>query len=684
MNHRHRNNPYDETRPIMVWSITDAVIEDPAVREREFRDIAEAGFGGVAAFVRCSRYSWDDPLAVAAWRHINDACRSRGLQCWLGPDPRFVSHKLAQDSTGLEVLLFGNAGKADVVPNTAPVRDGRYSIRCLLPPRHVHTLTDVAIEFFPIGLARVYAFRNGSEALGRNDIIDITAGARLFHNARDGYVEAFGTMPKRSGEWSVIAFFHVRTNHVDFSSRLHLQRYGKMLEQLRKAGCRPNGIMWDEPGYTCQYGSLPWSPSIRKSYQGGKPSSLERDLWKLAFEAEDSSHIPVRLRYYQTVQNSVTRAEMDLRRTVRRLWGPGTILGIHDTWHFESADMCDMNHGSMDLWDSARAKSGGFVDLGGVSLLNDPDSSWYSNLAAMSVVASSLGKMSKLPLAYNNLWTVGDDDGQGWQKSVMEHCAKVMALFGTRWLAHAYGPAGTIGQERTFLGTPELPGYPNHSTWTSFPEWNAFVSRELNMVDKQLPETNVLLLYPVESLYAWADSRADKAAAEIFSLLCSLLDQHVQVDVLATSAVRKGRWSRNQFRVGSKTYDFVLCPHARIIDRQLFRVLKSVTQRVLFLFDAPAQFENGKPVPDAPASVPASEGLARIQSMNELRPVHAPEHSWVTMTRTRRGIIVSLAPSRAGYRYGGEVRMGNRSILLSETNQLKRILFPPAGQPVML
>ena len=685
MSYRRGINPFNETRPMMVWSITDAVIEDRSVREKQFRDTAESGFGGVAAFVRCSRYSWDDPLAMATWRQINDACRSRGMQCWLGPDPRFVSHKLTQDSTGLEVLLFGNAAKADVVPNTAPVRDGRYSIRCMLPPRHVHTLTDVAIEFSPIRLAKVYAFRNGRTALGRKDIVDMTAGARLFHNVRDGYVEAFGIMPKRTGnDWSVIAFFHVRTNHVDFSNRLRLQRYNRMLQQLKKAGCRPDGIMWDEPGYTCQYGSLPYSPAIRKSYQAGKPSSLERDLWKLAFEAEDSSHIPVRLRYYHTVQNSITRAEMDLQRTVRRLWGPDTVLGIHDTWHFESADMCDMNHGSMNLWDSARAKSGGFVDLGGVNLLKDQDSSWYSNLAAMSVVASSLGKMGKLPLAYNNLWTVGDDEGQGWQKSVMEHCVNIMALFGTRWLAHAYGPAGTIGQERTFLGTPELPGYPKHSTWTSFPNWNAFVSRELDKVDKQLPQANVLLLYPVESLYALANARADRVAAEIFSLLCSLLDEHVQVDVLATTAAGTGRWSKNQFHVGSKTYDFILCPHARVIDRRLLQILNMAKERVLFLFDSPAHFENGKRIRTAPPSVSASGGLARIRSMNELKPVYAPEHSWVTMTRTKRGTIISLAPSRAGYRYGGEVRMGNQSIVLPETNQLKRILFPPAGQPVIL
>ena len=158
----------------MVWSITDAVIEDGELLVKQFRDLADAGFGGVAAFVRCSRYSWDDPMAVDAWRHINELCHRHGMKCWLGPDPRFVSHKIVHNSSGLELLLFGNAAKADVVPNTANVRDGRYTIRCTLSPRHVHTLTDVAIEFLPIGLAGVYAFRRGKTRLGRKDIVDIT------------------------------------------------------------------------------------------------------------------------------------------------------------------------------------------------------------------------------------------------------------------------------------------------------------------------------------------------------------------------------------------------------------------------------------------------------------------------------------------------------------------------------
>lgn len=680
------SNQSDDPRTLMVWSITDAVIENRDILERQFDDLVKAGFGGVAVFVRCSRYSWDDPLAMQTLRSVGALCRRNRMRYWIGPDPRFVSHRIVRDGSGLELVLFGDTSKAGKVPNTAPVQSGRYSIRCLLPPRHVHTLTDVAVEFVPVGIARVYAIRNGGKPLGRRDVIDITADARMFYNARDRYVEAFGRVPERIKDtWSVVAFFHVRTNHFDFSDRAHLQRYAGMLRVLKAQGCRPDGVMWDEPGYTCQYGSLPYTPAVRKMYRTARSSDLDGELWKLAFEAEDSSHIPVRLAYYRSVQGSITRAESNLRSTALRLWGPATMVGIHDTWHFESADMCDMNHGSMDLWATTKAKTGGFVDLGGVNQLKDPSSPWYANLAAMSVVAASLGKSSAHPVVYNNLWTVGDDNGKGWQHEVMDHCVNVMGLFGTRWLAHAYGPAGTIGQERSFLGTPELPGYPHHSTWASFPVWNRRLPEHLDLIGNRLPEANILVLYPVESLYGLADQRANGVAGDVFNLILSLLDEHFHVDVLSTPIARRGSWRKEQFHVGWGAYDVVICPHASVMNRALFKRLTKRKERVLFTHTEPAWFEDGKHIRPVPATIPTTTGLvSRLKAHPGLRPVHAPDRSWVTMVTGKKGIMVSLAPSRAGYEFEGTVSLGNRSITLQRSSQLTRILFPSEGEPLVL
>jgi len=187
-------------------------------------------------------------------------------------------------------------------------------------------------------------------------------------------------------------------------------------------------------------------------------------------------------------------------------------------------------------------------------------------------------------------------------------------------------------------------------------------------------------------LYVLADLRADKAAADMFALILSLLDNHFHVDVLATTVARNGHWYGKQFCIGAGKYDFVLCPHATIVDRKLLRILNAAKDKVLFPHEAPTHFEDGKSIPTSllhDSSEPG-EVLARLKSLSELRTVKAPEQCWVTITQTKQGTIVSLAPSRFGYRYSGEVRIRDKSIMLAETDQLERILFPPVGEPVHL
>ncbi|RPH37699.1 hypothetical protein EHM92_01995 [bacterium] len=664
---------------LLFWTLTDEVIERPEVLERQFHHIRESGFGGVAAFVRCSRYTWHDPLARKALKTIGKLCKQYHIQIWIGPDPRFVSRKLIMPSGGLEVILFGDRARADVFPNLGPVVNGAFSVRCDISPRHVHTLQEVAIEYAPGGIERLYALRMNEDSLTPVEVQDVSPYARLFYNARDHYVEAFGKLPARfqEGEWKALAFFRASTNHVDFADRAQMRRYLEMVGDLKAEGCHADGLMWDEPGFTCTYGTLPFSPGIRKSYERLRGRTVGPELWKLALESEDGSHVRVRAAYYQAIQRVLNEANLRFMREAKRLWGPGTVSGIHDTWHFESADMCDMNHGSLDLWQAGQSKTGGFVDLGGIDKLRDSAAPWNAHLAAMSVICASLGRLSAGRYAYNNLWTVGDDDGQGWQATVMDHCVNTMALFGTRWLAHCYGPVGTIGEESSFLGSPPMPGYPEHSTWPFFPVWNRRLHSHVAAVGQKLPESNVLVLFPVEALYALAGPAADRAANMIFELLLALLDSHYHVDVLSTSACHGALWSRGELVLGDHRYRAVVAPFATA--EQSSSLHLSGKKPVFFL--------HSMAMPDRKrVGGTTTEGLLQwLAYIPGIRPVSAPSGSWTSMTRVREGMVVTLSPSRHGYRYTGNVSLDGETVeLLEERGGLTRILFPRSGEPQVL
>jgi hypothetical protein len=343
--------------------------------------------------------------------------------------------------------------------------------------------------------------------------------------------------------------------------------------------------------------------------------------------------------------------------------------------------MCDMNHGSLDLWEGLRSKSAGFVDLGGIDALRDAASPWYANLAAMNVMASTLGKFSRDGRAYNNLWTVGDDDGSGWQKEVMDYCVTTMELFGLRWLAHAYGPVGTVGQERSFLGSPPLPGYPDHSTWPVYPQWNARLRSHCELLEDNLPQAHLLVLFPVESLYALGDQRADQLSLEVFRLVLALLDRGYQIDVLSPRMAGRGRWTRDGFAVGRQHYDALVYPFGHVLPELHAGLFRGAGNRILVAYDHPRVDERGRAVRLGQYRLTPTRDdlLAALETFPSLRPIRGPECTWSTLTETTRGTVVCLAPSRYGHTVEGRLVYGSREVELPQTRGLASILFAHDG-----
>ncbi|MFZ5517131.1 MAG: hypothetical protein ACOY90_10865 [Candidatus Zhuqueibacterota bacterium] len=659
----------------MMWAITDQVIENETVLDQQFFDLLRAGFGGVAAFIRCSRYTWDQPVAQQALARIRSLCQENGICFWAVPDPRFLARLLMEKFGGLPVLLYGDQVLAKQVPNVAPVQQNRFNIRCYIPPRHCHMVNEVAIDFTPAGIEKIYAVRKGRAAFGAADVLDATPAATFFYHAKEKYVEAFGQFEPPEGDWQIIAFFKFIARHVDYSNPSHMEYYIERLMHFARVVGPADLLMWDEPGYTCVYGALPFSDAIQAKCGEMTGQALSDNLWKIALDCEDQSHIPLRTAYFKIVQDTVVAAQKKSWEAVSEVWHQPS-CGVHDTWHWEYGDMCDMNHGSLDLWQGLESKDGGFVDVGNINLLKEKDSFHYANVAAVCAINKSLGRFSQGKFAYNNLWTAGKD--ADWQVGVMDYCVNLMALLGLNWFAHIYGPVGTIGEEGSFLGDNPMPGYPHHSTWQWFPEWTQRLRQHAEAVGHRLPMANVLLVFPVESMQALANNRADALARDIFNLILNLMDEHYHVDIVSPTVFAAGGWDKDRFSVHGYDYEVVLLPHASVVPEPVAAILKHGADRTLYIFSRPTWTNRGVAV-----SLPVQHWAENQQQVLDwlcgwdgLRRVTAPENCWVSLTPLENGVMVTLMPSRFGSSYAGEVRCGGASLQISETSQLQRLFFP--------
>ena len=278
---------------------------------------------------------------------------------------------------------------------------------------------------------------------------------------------------------------------------------------------------------------------------------------------------------------------------------------------------------------------------------------------------------------------MGDDNGEGWQTTVMDHCVNSMAIFGLRWMAHAYGPVGTIGEERSFLGSPELPGYPHHSTWPHFPGWNLRLTAHLDAVERRLPDSNVLVVFPVETLYSLAGPPADAAATEIFRLVLALLDRRFQVDVHSSTLVCSGRWEKGAFVLGDSRYEAVIFPFPDVVSPETLALMRKGRKRIRCMKGVPRRLVKGKPcaLPGCASADAIAPVVEWLQSVCGVLPLEAPAGSWVTVTPLKHGAMVSLCPSRHGAAYSGRLQYRGAAIVLPESNGLTRVFFPGDGEP---
>jgi len=664
---------------MMMWALDDRPILDAGMLRESYEDIRSRGFEGIELFVRCSRFSWADEAARRAIAKISGWCLEDGLAFWLGADPRFVAEGLHKARHRMTVLAYGDS----TTPRIAPVlrnigQGGRYRDRCLIEPRVTHILSGGAVQFRFEGIERVFAVKTVSGGCAVESVVDITETARPRFIGIDlgKAIEIEGEWrAPNHGRWRVLRFLRFTTNQYDFAHAPSAAEYAELLRLLKRENADADGLLWDEPGYICREGVLPFSDGIRRLVAERHGRDWESHVWRLAMDADDGSHTATRLQYYRAVQDTVMTAQEQAKRDAVSAWKKPLVLGIHDTWRWESADMNDMLHGSLDLWRSLRIKTGAWVDLGSIDLLESPRSHFHKNLAMNAALGASLARRASPQLAHNNLWIGGDGQDDATRNSIMLHCIRVLAAFGHCWTAHIYGPAGILDDAASFLGLPAVPGYPGHGTWKELPAYVSLLKSHRSLTGGALPKADVLMVFPVESMYMLGPSRASKAADEIFSLVLALLDAHVQVDIAAPTAFA----DYSPPLPLADAIKAILLPHCAELTPGLKIFIASRSIETIFLFGKPCPDRDGGEDFGIRASFLPDLACLRdfILKRPDLKSGEAPRGSWLTVTRLPQADLITLCPARHGRKYGGVLEHMGTRLRVPASSSMQRFVFHP-------
>jgi len=579
--------PRDAIMFPIFWTWSDRQIDDRALLVREIDDIARAGYGGVYAMLRATRYHLFDPEVTEAAAFASRLCRERGLRFIWGADPRFgATHIVRKTGVGANLLMVNKefqtrlsvpagADPETALLNESKVEGGRYSLRYNYPARRdLHMLTEVSLWLNPVAVEKVYAYRREGGRVVRSSVRDITAGHHLFINRAQNYVEVFGTADLPAGDWRVFAFPRFDTNMYAYDSPEHEREFLALVDSYKPRGVDLQGFWWDEPGYYFQFGHYAISTSVYDDFARKYGYRLEDVLYALPLGLDDESHVRVRHDYFNLLMDYVFGGERRLLERGERAYGP-LQMGIHHTWHWLPDDAYA---GAGDLWRGLEAVDGGYTDTAGGF-----ERYFRSGLmdryvdASRLIIAKSLAKYSRSGAAHYNTWGVEFAD------EVAVYWNDLMAAFSTEWIAHCYGYTGVIGADRNFG-----PGYPDHSSWALAPGFNARNRRVLDITGFVPPAADVAVVFPVPTILTAAGGRASAINEDVHRLIGVMPALGIQIDAISPDLLAEGVIEDGALRIRAQRYRALVLPHATVMPAKAVSVLRESIARGL-----PVHLTNG-------------------------------------------------------------------------------------------
>jgi len=608
-----------------MWMIGETEENDPGILHAQARDIADQNFAGVLIVPRAGTLDIRNPKYLEIFAAATDAAKSANLEPWLMADPRLASDSLISD-TGecLEVLIPVNVAGDLKIPEI-PLR-----------PTHMHQSGGITYKY-------------------------------------SGIEKQFST---KTGE---LYFLKYKTNFFDYSNPGMWVFWEDYVEELFRKIDGFTGMCWDEPGYYCDNGRLPWSKHIVDAFQRAYGYDIREKLNHLLTDSPDYSHIKVRNNYYEKINDTVYEAMKENYGLIRKLPGGDEkfTVGIHATWHGEFCGIEERNHGSMDIWNLRSFQTAAFTDIGETEKLIEPGKG--PDVLYSLVLARSLSRVGpNRGLVYSNLWGINfGHENDSASVEILDYWSDLLDLFGARWLAHSYGWPGTRYTDLNFG-----PGYPDHPTWDHFKIVNGKILGSLKNYDTLEDITDVLVVYPLESFYAVGREIFREPTQNFVRLIDNLTRSGYQVDIVSSTWLKDATVNGKSILLNGCEYKSLIIPHCTVITDTVHELAGTASDAGIPVIVGSEPhgpvFKSGIPAP-LPESV--TKYFYNDDPMHfitvKIEPAYIlPEGSLGNVFRSQSRYRIILIADRPFGKYGGIFKFAGHQIKISERTEPFEIELP--------
>ena len=648
---------------LFIWSWGDEEIEDLKLLKSQLKTIAEKGFSCITVSLNRTRYELNEPKVIRAISQSSQWAAVRKISFWIQADPRRSSRSLINE-TGEKtqsLLLMRHPDKYFNRNNLniAKVKNNRFELRSYYPQFESFPLIqDRAVFFNPVRLEKAFLFQMKDRVILQDTIMDITASSRFCPNISKGYVDVFGEILIPKGEtWWVLAFPMFDTNLYDYAGRESNDLNGKIVEDLFDAGTYLNGILWDKISYFGDFGRISVSPSIYNSFKAEYDYDLRDALYGLVLNVDNQSHIRTRHDYHALLQNLAFSAQKDFYQRAHSFFGELKVGTQHSFyWHNHHTNPCYCSNPWQGL-DSVNI---------GTSLLEKikNGSDRTKHLLTMMAITKSLGAFSQKKMTFASL-----PDRVSSFKEISFY-QDLMALFSIRLIYHE-----PVGIEDDFRPTGETVPLSNRSVWKAIKKINERCRQIRKVTNFTIPEANVLLVYPIETINSLKCEDAETMLDSVNRLIGTLISHGIQLDIISASLLRKCRLSSDSLYINGRKYEAVIYPYPQVLDPKVLEILSLLDKVKFSLFlggKHPEWTTQGKRIPHTfPLKFdPDDKNLGRLLVGKIPRLFHMPENALGSLIRQSDDLLFLLHPEKQGSSFKGKIQYKNISFEVPKTSKL--------------
>lgn len=681
-----RVNPAARRGAFLIWPWGDSEIENPRNLRLVLDRVYEKGFAGVLVMLTGTRYELMDAKVVSSIVQASQWARSRGIPFWFQADPRHASRSLIlktgerlqnlivfPDEYGVTLPAPGggkssvrreedpcirapaplqDAGSAPAggwntgQPLVGAVKDNRFQLFYRIPAGRssVHLL-EKNIVFEPSGLERCFLFQMKDRILIRDSVRDITRLTRFFANIPESRIEIFGEVGVPQSEpWWVTAFPRFDTNLFDYAGRESNDALIAFIEALFDSGAIWNGVTWGYGGTCGEQGRFPVSLSLYNSFIADYGYDLRNVLYNLVLDADDGSHVRVREDYYNLLMETIDSAQNDFRQNLHGFFGDMEI----GRWHAwggcqGSPAVC----GSLDPWHG--------MDRRTVCLTCLPDDGYSQSeeiLTGRLAMTRSLGLVSEHKKAFMAVPAQGPVE--------LDRFFEMAALFSVRCMTEYM-------HDRRIMDTEK---------WLErFEEFNKRAAAFEVVTGYQFAETNTAVVFPVDTLIGKGFDDSECMSDATLRLIARMIRSGIQLDVLSSRMLGKGRLTSQGFSLGERNYQAIVYPYPEVVGADALEGLAILLRFGFPLFmgkDIPRMVSGGKRIPHEfkPSFDPETGDVIPLLLEKAPPPLSVPENAIGAWIKRKHENLVLVLPARKGDEVQGRIVLGKRSFDIQDVDRL--------------